>query len=109
MDNVGTLKKYSLQITCGGFDMDANPWTVKVWNIGQPGNVKEFGHSNDTGTVGNTVQRDGTWYINVDTDDLGAGVYMAQVDIDVPDTDNQDGDSRHITRIYRLDAIGGAL
>lgn len=80
---VGTELKLALTIECEGFDMDTDPWTVKVTR----GNNSIICDK----TQNALEDEENQWYILVDTALLGSGTYNIVVDIDVPDNDFDDG------------------
>lgn len=91
---VGSKFKVALVIVSDGFNMDEDDWTCKVRN-----GVREVVRTKTQGCV---RHQDGTWFVKIDTEELGSGRYELIVDIDVPDSDFFDG-LRHET--YKINLI----
>lgn len=75
----GSQFKVALQIVSDGFNMDEDDWTCKVRN-----GVREVLRTKTQGCIRHD---DGTWFVKIDTAELGSGRYELIVDIDVPDSD----------------------
>lgn len=89
----GSQFKVALQIVSDGFNMDDDNWTCRVRN-----GVREVLRTKTHGCIRHD---DGTWFVKIDTDELGSGRYELIVDIDVPDSDFNG--QRHET--YKIDLI----
>ena len=94
---VGTELKIAIEIVCEGFDMNVDDWycTVKKSNKSVVCDKEHnVAHDNDG------------WYLLVDSSILGSGRYDLVVDIDVPDSDYEDG-LRHETYKQELFYVNG--
>ena len=88
----GTGLKYAVTMTCAGFDMDSDNWTITVARGSQ-----KMVFDRD-----NAVQDDqGQWYICIDTADLAPGRLDIIFDAHVPDGDFESG-IRHEIQKYTL-------
>lgn len=94
---VGTELKIAINIQCEGFDMQNDDWTCTV---------KRCNKSVVCNKTQNSAYDGETWYLLVDTSLLGKGMYSLVVDIDVPDTDFEDG-LRHETYKQELFTVNG--
>lgn len=94
---VGTELKIAIKIECDGFDMEVDDWTCTV---------KKGSKSIVCDKDNNTAQDSETWYLLIDSSQLGSGRYDLVVDIDVPDQDFPDG-LRHETYKQELFTVMG--
>ena len=89
---VGTEFKCALTITSEGFDMDTDPWTATV----------TCGKKNITCSPSErAISDEQGWKILVDSQLLGTGPYYLTVEIDVPDTDFEDGYRNEVLRMEK--------
>ena len=79
--------KYAVSMTCEGFDMDLDDWTIRVV---RGTNVLTF-------TRDNSIHEEGAWYICVDTSRLGPGKARIIFDASVPDDDFPNGIRREVS------------
>lgn len=79
----GSELKYALTIKSHGFSMNDDPWTATVIN----GRSKVTCSKESNAVCGDC----GQWYIIVDTNKLDPGLCYLIVDIDIPDSDFEDG------------------
>lgn len=88
----GTGLKFAVNMTCEGFDMAENDWTITVTR----GMKKmEFDKSNAI------VDGNGQWYICITSEVLGPGLIYIIFDAIVPDSDFEAG-VRHEIQKYEL-------
>ena len=87
----GSGLKYAVSMTCEGFDMDTDDWTITVTRGNQS---KEFTPSNSIQEVTETTPAGGgdpvvssQWYICIDTNDFASGELYITFDACVPDSD----------------------
>lgn len=93
---LGSEKKLAINITCQGFNMNTDPWTVSIIN----GNKKIVCDK----TQNAVKDTSGQWYLLIDTAKLGVGKPKAIIEIDVPDVDFEDT-YRHEVYVYHLEPI----
>ena len=87
--------KFAVNMTCEGFDMDEDDWTITV---SRGDNVLVFDKDSAV------KDGDGQWYICVDTEALGAGEAGIVFEAYVPDEDFEGG-LRHEIQEFRLMVI----
>lgn len=88
----GSGLKWAVTMTCEGFSMDEDDWTITVTR----------GNKSIVFTPDNAVQdEDGQWYICLDSSALGPGEMYIIFDASVPDEDFEDG-IRHEIQKYKL-------
>ena len=95
----GTGLKFAVSMTCEGFNMDEDDWTITVVR----GNKSiEFNPSNAVHETVPTPEGDvSQWYICVETSELGPGEMSIIFDASVPDDDFESG-VRHEIQKYKL-------
>ena len=91
----GTGLKYAVTMTCEGFDMDTDDWTITVTRGNQS---KVFTPENsipETVTIpgqnGGEATESTQWYICLETDDFASGELYITFDACVPDDDFPSG------------------
>lgn len=88
----GTGLKYAVSMTCEGFDMNEDDWTITV----------SRGSKSLKFTKSNAVQDENEqWYICFDSSYFGAGLMNIVFDASVPDEDFEGG-IRHEVQKYEL-------
>lgn len=103
----GTGLKYAVTMTCEGFDMDTDDWTITVTKGNQS---KEFTPDNsiqevtETTTPGGETVTNTQWYICIDTGEFAPGDLYITYDACVPDADFPGG-IRHEIQEYFLTNI----
>lgn len=103
----GTGLKYAVNMTCEGFDMDTDDWTITVTRGNQS---KEFTPDNsiqeviETPTQGGGVTTSTQWYICLDTDEFASGELYITFDACVPDSDFPSG-IRHEIQEFLLTVL----
>lgn len=103
----GTGLKYAVNMTCEGFDMDTDDWTITVTRGNQS---KEFTPENSIQEIIETpAQGGGTttstqWYICLDTDEFASGELYITFDACVPDSDFPSG-IRHEIQEFLLTVL----
>ena len=96
----GTGLKYAITMTCDGFDMNEDDWTVTVTRGSKKMVFDKENSIHHTETVGN--EEVDQWYICIPSEDLGPGLLQIIYDALVPDQDFVDG-IRH--EIQKFDLI----
>ncbi len=89
----GSGLKYAVNMTCEGFSMNDDDWTITVTR----GN-KSIVFDRDTAVYDDG---DDQWYICINSSELGPGELFITFDAYVPDEDFDDG-IRHEIQKYRL-------
>jgi hypothetical protein len=95
----GTGLKFAVTMTCEGFDMDTDDWTITVVRGGR--RVVFTPDSASRETVETEGVESTQWYICVDSSDLGPGELHIIFDAFVPDDDFESG-IRHEIQKYKL-------
>lgn len=88
---VGSGLKWAVTMTCEGFDMDTDPWTITVTR----------GSKSVVFTPENSINDGGQWYICLDSSEIGPGEAYITFDAFVPDDDFETG-VRHEIQRYKL-------
>lgn len=89
-DYVGTKLKYLIDISSEGFSMDEDDFEIIV----SRGSTREKVITKDE----LIVDEQGNYYLTLDTEELGAGLYMLSVKAYVPDNDFDDGIRTEVTQ-----------
>ena len=88
---VGEGLKWAVTMECEGFDMDTDDWVITVTR----------GNKSVTFTPETSINRDGQWYICLNSSLLGPGEAYIIFEARVPDDDFEEGFRREIKR-YKL-------
>lgn len=81
--------KFAVNMTCEGFDMNEDDWTITVTR-----GSKSIQFDKDTAIY----DGEGQWYICIDTELLGQGLAMITFEALVPDTDFPSGFRKEIQK-----------